>query len=125
MLNKVLKAFLLASIFFFGALSINSCQKETLTKAIIIVKDTSGNRINQANVWIYPDASQIPSSLDLLEKMSQDGKTENDGAKEFEFPYEAILKIEAAKQMGNSYLTGENVVRLLKGKTVTKTIEIN
>ena len=125
MLNKVLKAFLLGSIFFFGVLSISSCQKESLTKAIIIVKDTNGNRINQANVWIYPDASQIPSNLDLLEEMSQDGKTEDDGAKEFEFPYEAILKIEAAKQIGNSYLTGENVVRLLQGKTVTKIIEIN
>lgn len=124
MLNKVFKVFLV-SILFFGATSLLSCQKETVTKAIIIVKDANGNRIGEADIWVYPDASQIPSNLELIDEMSQLGESDSDGSKEFEFPYEAILKVEAAKSVGNDYLSGENVVRLLKGKTVTKTIEIN
>ena len=116
---------LLVSILFFSITTFISCQKENPTKAIIIVKDANGNRVNDANIWIYPDASQIPSNLDLIDEMSQLGESDSEGSKEFEFPYEAILKVEAAKQVGNDYLTGENVVRLLEGKTVTKNVEIN
>ena len=124
MLNTIVKSKTLFILLFSLCLS-SSCQKEETTRAIIIVKDSNGVRLNAANVWIYPDATQIPSNLELVEEMSQLGVTDSDGSKEFEFPNEAILKVEAAKQAGNEYLSGENVVRLLKGKTVTKIVEIN
>ena len=124
MLNTLVKSKTLF-ILILSICLISACQKDEATRAIIIVKDSNGVRLNAANVWIYPDASQIPSNLDLVDEMSQLGITDSDGSKEFEFPNEAILKVEAAKQSGNDYLSGENVIRLLKGKTVTKIVEIN
>jgi len=39
--------------------------------------------------------------------------------------YEAILNIDVSKWVGYNELTGSNVIRLLKHKTVSKTIEID
>ena len=41
------------------------------------------------------------------------------------YDLEAILNIEVIKVDGNSTYTGINIIRLLKGKTVTKVVEIN
>ena len=52
-------------------------------------------------------------------------KTDINGQVQFTYDLEVILNIEVIKEDGNSIYTAANIIRLLKGKTVTKVVEIN
>ena len=122
MKNKILKfLFLLATIAFMTTFS--ACKKEADTKAIITVVDINGDVVKDARVKLHQDGqiSQAGSSSIIFDEQWTDasGKTEH------VFEHEAILNVEVNKWVGTNELKGSNVIRLLKNKTVSKTIEID
>ena len=57
-------------------------------------------------------------------EISDEKWTDNNGQTEHVFEHEAILNIDVSIWVGTNELTGNNVIRLLKNKTVTKTVAI-
>lgn len=107
------------------AIGFSSCEKEEPATAIIIVKDVLGDPVKKALVEIYPDSSvTVDINRESLEEMTQSGETDANGRKEFQFEYEAILRVKVTKYSGNDTLRGNNVIRLRKEKTETKIIEV-
>tara|TARA_B110000211_G_scaffold206127_1_gene240877 strand:- start:1303 stop:1812 length:510 start_codon:yes stop_codon:yes gene_type:complete len=119
------------------------------TKAVIIVKDGSGNPVHQARVILHANQLKQPlftydpdnySSLDALVKANLDtiysptGQnsdlfkgdwTDNNGRAEFTLPLEMILNVSVLKIDGNDEYLGANIILLTEGVTVTKIVEIN
>ena len=122
MQNKIFKSFLIIAFAFF-AISLNSCKKPEDTKAIITVIDVNGGVVVGATVRLHQDGLISPSGQ--YSEVSDEQNTDNSGKTEHVFEYEAILNIEVSKWVGNNELTGNNVIRLLKHKTVSETIEID
>ena len=122
MLNKIFKPFLIVAFSLF-TISLNSCKKPEDTKAIIKVVDINGDVVKDAKVRLHQDG-QISQSGQLSE-VSDEGTTDASGQTEHVFEHEAILNVDVNKWIGNNELTGSNVIRLLKHKTVSKTIEID
>ena len=126
MLNRIFKSGLIGVFALVMIVTIASCQKEKETIGIIIIKDSNGAVVANADVKLYPD-STISSGGFYPDQSLTKGpkKTDANGQAEFTYELEAILNIEATKEEGNLTLTGVNIIRLLKGKTVTKVVEIN
>ena len=122
MQNKIFKSFLIVAFAFFTT-SLNSCKKSEDTKAIITVIDVNGGVVAGATVRLHQDGLISPSGQ--YSEVSDEQNTDNSGKTEHVFEHEAILNIEVSKWVGNNELTGNNVIRLLKHKTVSKTIEID
>ena len=122
MLNKIFKSLLIGAFAIF-ALTLNSCKKPEDTKAIITVIDVNGDVVVGATVRLHQDGLISPSGQ--YSEVSDEQNTDNSGKTEHVFEHEAILNIEVSKWVGNNELTGNNVIRLLKYKTVSKTIEID
>lgn len=122
MLNRILKAGLIIAVTFF-AISLNSCKKPEDTKALITVVDINGDPVEEAKVRLHQDG-QI-SQAGQYSEVSDEQWTDNNGQTEHVFEHEAILNVTVSKWAGINELKGENVIRLLKHKTVSKTIEIN
>ena len=104
----------------------SSCQKEKETIVVITIKDTSGNVVPGATVKLFPDYT--PSSVTGFypsESLTKIEVTDTQGRVQFTYELEAILNINVSKVNGNDTLNGVSVVRLLKEKTVTKTVEVN
>ena len=122
MLNKIFKSALIGAFIIF-AISLNSCKKAEDTKAIITVVDINGTVVKDAKVRLHQDGqiSQAGSSSII----SDEQWTDASGQTEHVFEHEAILNIEVSKWVGTNELMGSNVIRLLKHKTVSKTIEID
>ena len=122
MLNKIFKSFLIV-VFTLFAISLNSCKKPEDTKAIITVVDINGTVVKDAQVRLHQDGqiSQAGSSSSI----SDEQWTDASGKTEHVFEHEAILNIDVNKWVGTNELTGSNVIRLLKHKTVSKTIEVD
>ena len=57
--------------------------------------------------------------------LTKSNVTDANGKVQFTYELEAILNVEATKTILPNTYTGKNIIRLLKGKTVEKTIEIN
>jgi len=51
--------------------------------------------------------------------------TDASGQAEFDYDLEAILNIEVVKYEGNDTLQGINIIRLERGQSITKVVEIN
>ena len=122
MQNKIFKSFLIVAFAFF-ATSLNSCKKPEDTKAIITVIDVNGGVVVGATVRLHQDGLISPSGQ--YSEVSDEQNTDNSGKTEHVFEHEAILNIDVNKWVGTNELTGSNVIRLLKHKTVSKTIEID
>ena len=122
MLNRISKSFLIIAFAGF-AFSLNSCKKPEDTKAIITIIDINGNVVEGVKVKLHQDG-QI-SQAGQYSEVSDEQWTDNNGQTEHVFEYEAILNVTANKWVGTNELKGENVIRLLKNKTVSKTIEID
>jgi len=122
MLNIIFKSALIG-VFIIFAISLNSCKKAEDTKAIITVVDINGTVVKDAKVRLHQDGqiSQAGSSSII----SNEQWTDASGVTEHVFEHEAILNIEVSKWVGTNELMGSNVIRLLKHKTVSKTIEID
>ena len=122
MLNIIFKS-LLIGVFAIFALTLNSCKKPEDTKASITVIDVNGDVVVGATVRLHQDGLISPSGQ--YSEASDEQKTDNSGKTEHVFEHEAILNIDVNKWVGTNELTGSNVIRLLKHKTVSKTIEID
>ena len=122
MLNRISKSFLIIALVVFG-ISLNSCKKPEDTKVIITVIDINGDVVEGAKVRLHQDG-QI-SQAGQYSEVSDEQWTDNNGQTEHVFEHEAILNVTANKWVGTNELKGENVIRLLKQKTVSKTIEID
>ena len=122
MLTKIFKSFLIVAFSIF-ALTFNSCKKPDDTKAIITVVDINGAVVKDAKVRLHQDG-QVSQSGQYSEITNEQWADDN-GQTEHVFEHEAILNVDVNIWIGTNELTGSNVIRLLKNKTVSKTIEID
>jgi len=126
MLNRIFKTILLGVFSLVITTSFTSCKKEKDTIAVIIVKDTNGNLVSGTQVELYPNQSINPVSGELpnsdLNKMNT---TDVNGRVQFNYDLESILNIKATITIGNDNYEGGNIIRLLRGKTTTKVVEIS
>ena len=122
MLNIIFKSLLIGAFAIF-ALTLNSCKKPEDTKAIITVVDINGTVVKDAKVRLHQDGQISPSGQ--YSEVSDEQWTDVSGQTEHVFEYEAILNVDVKKWVGTDSLIGSNVIRLLKHKTVSKTIEID
>jgi len=127
MLNKIFKSILIGIFALVITTTFTSCEKEKETIAVIIVKNSNGQTIQGADVILFPEQIPNPTSGDFPDPSLTKGpeETDSNGRVQFTYELEAILNIEVIKVDGNSTYTGANIIRLLKGKTVTKVVEIN
>ena len=93
------------------------------TKAIITVIDINDNIVEDAKVRLHQDGQISPSGQ--YSDVSDEQWTDSNGQTEHIFKNEAILNVDVSIWVGTNELTGTNVIRLLMGKTVNKTIEID
>jgi len=125
MLNRIFKSGLIGVFSLVIIVTFTSCQKEKETIGIIIVKDSSGQVVSGASVTLFPEPA-ISSQGNLPEaSLTKTNNTDANGQAEFTYELEAILNIAVTKVDGNSTYTGANIIRLLKGKSTTKVVEIN
>ena len=122
MLNKILKSVLI-SLFAIFSLSLNSCKKPPDTTAIITVIDINGDVVEGARVRLHQDGLISPAGQ--YSEVFNEQWTDSSGRTEHVFEHEAILNVDVSVWIGTNELTGTNVVRLLKNKTVSKTVEID
>ena len=125
MLNKIFKSGLIGVFALVMIVTVTSCQKEKETIGIIIVKDSNSAVVPNASVTLSPDQTTSPSGASPDPSLTKTNNTDANGRVQFTYELEAILNIEVTKVDGNSTYTGANIIRLLKGKTVTKVVEIN
>ena len=122
MLNKIFKSLLIGAFAIF-TFTLNSCKKAEDTKVIITVVDINGTVVKDARVRLHQDGQISPSGQSS--EVSDEQWTDASGQTEHVFEYEATLNVDVKKWVGTNELTGSNVIRLLKHKTVSKTIEID
>lgn len=126
MLNKIFRTIILGFFSLVLVTTFTSCKKEKDIVAIITVKDSSGNLVSGATVTLYPAPVHSQTSGDLPNSsLTKSNVTDANGKVQFTYELEAILNVEATKTILPNTYTGKNIIRLLKGKTVEKTIEIN
>ena len=132
MVNKIFKTAILAFFTLIILTTIASCQKAKDTIGVIIVQDFSGNTVSGATVSLHQDSArgplgqtpnQDPEKLPNL--IRQTDITDANGRAEFTYTLEAILQVDVEKIDGNDTLTGSNIIRMIKEKTVTQVVEIN
>ena len=103
-----------------------SCKKEKDTIAVIIVKDTNGNVVSGAQVELYPNQSINPVSGELPNSdLNKINTTDANGRVQFNYDLESILNVKATIKIDNDEYEGVNIIRLLRGKTTTKVVEIS
>jgi len=116
-ISRILFVFLFISSIF------TSCEKEKDTIGIVKVVNSNGNTVQGATV-VLNQLNTIPGT-DPIDELRQTAKTDANGKAEFEYTYEAILNIEVDYTNGNDSYTGSGVIRLLRGKIISETVEIN
>ena len=115
---KTSKIFIIFTII---SLMMMSCAKEKDTIGIVKVVNVNGNPISGATV-VLNQQNGAPGT-DPIDNLRQEKTTDNTGKAEFTYTYEAILDVTVSKVDGNDTYTGSNVIRLLRGKTVTQVVE--
>ena len=131
MLNRISKSVLLGLFSCLIVVCFSSCSKEKETTGVIIVKNSNGNTVEGASVRLHQDGQQNPQGEGVLPGLAQEGETDESGRIQFNYDMEAVLNVDVVKyptgnpEDGNDTLTGSDVIRLLRGKVVTKTININ
>jgi hypothetical protein len=125
MLNKIFKSGLIGFFALVMIVAFASCQKEKETIGIIIVKDSNGQVVSSASVTLFPEPAISPQGNLPDPSLTKTNNTDANGQVQFTYELEAILNIEVVKHEGNDTLQGINIIRLLKGKSVTKVVEIN
>jgi|TARA_B110000211_G_scaffold221535_1_gene269283 hypothetical protein len=126
MLNRIFKTVLLGVFALVITTTFTSCKKEKETIAVIIVKDTFGSVVSGALVELYPNQSINPVSGELPNfDLNKVNTTDADGRVQFNYDLESILNIKATIKIGNDDYEGNNIIRLLRGQTTTKVVEIS
>tara|TARA_B100000767_G_scaffold235458_1_gene228720 strand:+ start:698 stop:1084 length:387 start_codon:yes stop_codon:yes gene_type:complete len=126
MLNRIFKTILLGVFSLVITTVFSSCNKEEETIAVVIVKDTSGNVVYGAKVELYPTLNINPvSGATPNPNLYKNEITDAEGRVQFNYDLESILNIRASITVGNDNYEGFSVIRLLRGKTITKLVEIS
>jgi len=126
MLNRIFKSLLLGGFALVLCITFTACETEKETIGVIIVKYSNGNLVKDADVRLHQDGQISAGGLDVDPELATGWqKTDANGRVEFTFELEAILNVDVEKQDGNITYLGTDIIRLLKGKIVTKVVEIN
>ena len=126
MLNKNFKPVILITLILFTVFGIGSCQKAKDTIGVVVVKDSNGNLISGATVVLHLDSlAENQQGNFYNSNLRKTDITDASGRAEFTYELEAIFQVSVQKTQGNNTLTGSNVIRLLKEKTVTQEVRIN
>ena len=126
MLNRIFKTILLGVFSLVMTTTFTSCKKEKDTIAVIIVKDTFGSVVSGAQVELYPNQSINPVSGEFPNSdLNKINTTDANGRVQFNYDLESILNIKANITIDNDDYEGVNIIRLLRGKTTTKVVEIS
>ena len=126
MLNRIFKSVLVGVFALVLCTTFTACDKENETIGIIIVKYSNGNLVEGAEVRLHQDGQISTGGLDVDPDLATGWqKTDANGRVEFTFDLEAILNINVVDTVGNDTYAGNDIIRLLKGKIVTKIVEIN
>ena len=126
MLNRIFKPVILVTLVISTVLTIGSCQKAKDTVGIIVVKDSNGNLVSGATVVLHLDSlAENQQGNFYNSNLRKTDITDASGRAEFTYELEAIFQVSVTKTQGNNTLTGSNVIRLLKEKTVTQEVRIN
>ena len=104
--------------------SMSSCYEEPLTKGIITVYDSEGNNVSGAIVKLYQDDIVGVTQTNIVSALVSDFN----GQTEHVLELEALMKVEAFtlsdSTTADTLLFGTTVIRLMRGKTIYKNIEI-
>lgn len=99
----------------------NSCRKEDDTCFVIIkVVRLDGLSVSGANVKLTSNFANTNGVNPLASYLPAVKVTDSEGKAEFQFKYQAILDVEASSVFG----TGNTIVKLQPGESVTKTVVI-
>ena len=104
--------------------SMSSCYEEPLTKGIITVYDSEGNTVSGAIVKLYQEDIIGVSQTNVVSTLVSDFN----GQTEHVLELEALMNVEAytlsESASADTLLYGITVIRLMRGKTIYKNIEI-
>ncbi|MEC8273850.1 MAG: hypothetical protein VXZ76_03335 [Bacteroidota bacterium] len=104
--------------------SMSSCYEEPLTKGIITVYDSEGNTVSGAVVKLYQEEIVGVTQTNVVSTLVSDFN----GQTEHVLELEALMSVEAYTFSGSTsadtLLYGTTVIRLMRGKTIYKNIEI-
>ena len=111
-------------IVFITIISMSSCYEEPLTKGIINVYDSEGNSISGAIVKLYQEDIVGVTQTNVVSTLVSDFN----GQTEHVLELEALMNVEAYTLSDSAavdtVLYGTTVIRLMRGKTIYKNIEI-
>ena len=126
MLNRIFKTILLGVFALVTTSTFTSCEKEKDTIAVIIVKDTNGNVVSGVKVEVYPNQTINPISGEYpISDLRKVNTTDANGKAQFTYELELILNVKVNITIDNDDYEGVNIIRLLRGKTTTKVVEIS
>ncbi len=125
MLNRIFKTVLLGVFALVITTTFTSCKKEKETIAVIIVKDVSGNVVPGVLVKLSPEPILSSSGQLPDPSLTKTNYTDANGRAQFTYELESILNVKATITIDNDDFEGENIIRMLKGKTTTKVVEIS
>ena len=104
--------------------SMMSCYEEPLTKGIITVYDSEGNTVSGAIVKLYQEEIVGVTQTNVVSTLVSDFN----GQTEHVLELEALMNVEAytlsESTSADTLLYGTAVIRLMRGKTIYKNIEI-
>ena len=113
-------------IFFITLFSLTSCYKEPPTTGIITVYDRDGNTVSGATVKLYQEDIVGVTQTNVVSTLVSDFN----GQTEHVLELEALMNVEAFTLSNpdtppvDTLLYGTSVIRLTRGKTIYKDIEI-
>ena len=111
-------------IIIFTLFSMSSCYEEPLTKGIITVYDSEGNTVSGAVVKLYQEEIVGVTQTNVVSTLVSDFN----GQTEHVLELEALMNVEAytlsEPTSADTLLYGSTVIRLMRGKTIYKNIEI-
>jgi hypothetical protein len=111
-------------IVFITLFSLSSCYEEPLTKGIITVYDMEDNTVSGATVKLYQEDIVGVTQTDVVSTLVSDFN----GQTEHVLELEALMNVEAYTltdaESADTLLYGTTVIRLTRGKTIYKNIEI-
>lgn len=104
--------------------SMSSCYEEPLTKGVITVHDSEGNTVSGAIVKLFQEDIVGVTQTNVVSTLVSDFN----GQTEHILELEALMNVEAytlsESASSDTLLYGTTVIRLMRGKTIYKNIEI-
>ncbi len=117
----IISGFFLATFAFTNV----GCDKNTDCKATIVVLDSTGAFVGNANVKLFANVKAgNPPNNNYVADVKADGVTDESGSVKFTFKLPAIFDIKATKVVGTRTLTGTGIIKLEEGKGTEKEVTI-